>query len=58
MKPCEDYQELISRLLDGDLSEEEQSSVERHIASCPDCRAMYDAFSSLSAALREAGSVL
>lgn len=53
MMSCLEAQELISRLLDEDLSAEEQRELERHIASCPDCKATYDAFSSLSRAIRE-----
>lgn len=51
MKSCHDYQELISRLLDGELSEDESADVQRHIAGCPDCAAVYEAFRSLSDAL-------
>lgn len=51
MKSCEDYQELISRLIDGELSADEQADVERHIRTCPDCAALYEAFRSLSGAL-------
>ena len=53
MKSCQEYQELISRLLDDDLSAGEQSELERHIASCPDCRAMADAFRALSQTIGE-----
>ena len=56
MKSCHDYQELISRLLDGELSENETAEVRRHIADCPDCAAVYEAFRSLSDAL--AGDLL
>ena len=48
MKSCRDYQELISRLIDGDLSESEQADVRAHVESCPECAALYEAFSSLS----------
>lgn len=53
MKSCQDYQELISRLLDGELTEAEQRDVERHIASCSDCAAMYEAFRALSQTIGE-----
>ena len=53
MKTCEEVQELISRLLDGELNEEEQADVAEHLASCPDCRAMHEAFRSLSGAIAE-----
>lgn len=43
-------QELISRLLDQDkmLSEEENRTLQAHLAECEECRLMYDAFSALS----------
>ena len=53
MKSCQEYQELISRLLDGDLNAQEQDELERHIASCPDCRAMAEAFRALSQTIEE-----
>ena len=32
MRTCEEYREMISRLLDEDLSAEERSELERHAA--------------------------
>ena len=40
--------ELISCLLDGELSEREEAEVRGHIAACPECRSVYDAFAALS----------
>lgn len=51
MKSCREYQELISRLIDGDLSESEQADVRAHTAICPECAAVYEAFCSLSGEL-------
>ena len=48
MSRCEEYQELISRLLDGDLTVRERVALEEHIRSCPDCAALYSAFSAIS----------
>lgn len=48
MSPCENYQELISRMVDGDLSAKEEADLARHIESCPDCAALYHAFSAIS----------
>ena len=53
MRSCSEYQELISRLLDEDLSADEQAELERHVSGCAECRAMLDAFRSLSGALAE-----
>ena len=48
MKNCESYQEMISRMLDGDLSKEERAELAEHVKRCPDCAAVYVAFRSLS----------
>lgn len=53
MIDCEKCREMISCLLDGELSQAEQSLVREHIASCPECRSVYDAFSAVSAQLHE-----
>ncbi len=48
MTECEQYQELISRMLDDDLSKAERSALATHVKSCPDCAAVYVAFRSMS----------
>ncbi len=48
MTDCEKYQELISRMLDDDLSKEERDDLAEHVKRCPDCAAVYVAFRSLS----------
>ena len=53
MKDCEKCREMISCLLDGELSQAEQSLVREHIASCPECRSVYDAFSAVSEQMHE-----
>lgn len=53
MIDCDKCTELISCLLDGELDEEEQALVREHMASCPDCRRVYEAFSAISGQLRE-----
>ena len=42
------YQELISRMLDEELLPEEQDALALHLKDCPDCAALYAAFSALS----------
>ena len=37
---CEDSLEQISRGLDGDLTAQEQTALEEHLAACPQCRAL------------------
>ena len=51
MSRCEQVQEQISRLLDGDLSPQEQAAVQEHIAGCAECAALYEAFSAVSDAI-------
>ena len=53
MKDCEYYREKISCLIDGELSPEESAELEAHIAGCPECRALYNAFTAVSAALSD-----
>ena len=48
MNDCEKYQELISRMLDEDLSRAERDDLAEHVRRCPDCAAVYVAFRSLS----------
>ena len=53
MIDCEKCREMISCLLDDELSQAEQSLVREHIASCPECRSVYDAFSAVSEQMHE-----
>lgn len=53
MTSCREYQELISRMLDDDLSKEERGALAAHVKICPDCAAVYVAFRSLSEHLSE-----
>ncbi|MBR0353910.1 MAG: zf-HC2 domain-containing protein [Oscillospiraceae bacterium] len=53
MNGCQEYQELISRMLDEDLSKAERDALAEHIKRCPDCAAVYVAFRSLSESLSE-----
>jgi len=52
MSQCERMQELISAMLDGELTEAESAEVKAHIASCADCAALCAAFSDVSAAIQ------
>ena len=53
MSQCENYQELISRMVDGDLSAREEADLARHIETCPDCAALFQAFSAISSQIGE-----
>ena len=48
MNSCEYYQELISRMLDDELENQEVKSLAEHLSVCSECAAMYSAFSMLS----------
>ena len=48
MNNCELYQELISRLLDGEVSRSEYAALDSHMKNCAECSAMYAVFASLS----------
>ena len=51
MKYCAYYQELISRLIDREITPEEGEELAAHARECEECRAVYTAFVSLSDAL-------
>lgn len=53
MSRCEEYQELISRMVDGELSDRRRAALEEHIRTCEDCAALYSAFSALSRQIGE-----
>ena len=53
MNSCDYYQELISRLVDGELSRDERAALMEHMKSCSACNAMYAVFHDLSEILSE-----
>lgn len=53
MTNCEKIQEMISAMLDGELSEQERIEIKEHIALCSDCAAMYEDFAALREELKE-----
>ena len=53
MNSCAYYQELISSLVDGELSDEENEALMLHMNSCSRCTAMYAVFHDLSDILSE-----
>lgn len=44
---CEDYQELLSGYLDGELTQGDRQRVEVHVASCAACRKTFEQMSQL-----------
>ena len=53
MNSCEYYQELISRLVDGEISREEHTALMAHMKTCSRCNTMYAVFHDLSDVLSE-----
>ena len=53
MNSCEHYQELISRLVDGEVSHDEHEALMEHMKTCSRCNAMYAVFHDLSDILSE-----
>ena len=51
MRDCEEYRLWISAQLDGELGEAERRELRTHLGGCPDCAALYEAFSRVSAAM-------
>lgn len=49
---CDQYLELMSQALDGSLSPKDQAELNAHLAGCPGCRALFEALSQQSEALR------
>lgn len=52
MNTCDYYQELISRLVDGEVSRDEYEDLMNHMNSCSRCNAMYAVFHDLSEILQ------
>jgi|GEM_PF-1872488 len=48
MSDCSRYIEQISAMVDGELSEEQESELRTHMEGCEDCKRVYDAFSEIS----------
>ena len=53
MNSCQRYQELISRLVDGEISRDENAALMAHLKTCSSCNAMYAVFHDLSDILSE-----
>ena len=53
MNSCDYYQELISSLIDGEISHDEHEALMAHLNTCSRCNAMYAVFHDLSDTLAE-----
>lgn len=51
MGSCIQYDEMISVLLDGELTREQEAELRAHLEACPSCQRIYEAFSGLSEAI-------
>ena len=51
---CEDFRGLLDRLLDGEITPEEQARLDAHAAACPDCAALLEALTADRDALADA----
>lgn len=51
MAHCDEYVALISAAIDGALSPAEQKKLAEHLASCPECQALYEELTALHTAL-------
>jgi hypothetical protein len=48
--------EVLSRYLDGDLTQQERTAVEVHLGDCPDCRGLLESLTNAIQALRSMGA--
>ena len=48
---CDDYLELISKAMDGELTQEEQAELDSHLAVCQHCRGLYEAYREIDLAI-------
>lgn len=53
MTECDNYREMISQMLDGELSEPQKTELMTHLAVCEDCARLYDAFAFVSSSIDE-----
>ena len=51
MRTCEEYEALISALLDGALADEDREELMAHMAGCPACQAYLDDLVAIRTAL-------
>lgn len=52
-RSCEEYEELISEFLDGELSKEEQLALMKHMSGCPVCQKYFDDLVAMHEAMEE-----
>ena len=55
---CEDAQELITALVDDELTATERAGVEGHLAECPDCRSQHERERALKRDIKSAAAAV
>ncbi|MBR7081610.1 MAG: zf-HC2 domain-containing protein [Oscillospiraceae bacterium] len=53
MSNCTKYQDMISSYIDGELTFAEKRELTEHVAACPSCRTMFEAYSAIFGNLGE-----
>ncbi|MCD8088932.1 MAG: zf-HC2 domain-containing protein [Oscillospiraceae bacterium] len=53
MSDCERWQELMSQMLDDEISQEDAAALRTHMRTCRDCQAMWNMLFSISHAVRQ-----
>jgi len=53
MRDCDKYIEMISLMIDGELSLEQEAELRTHIDACETCKRAYEAFTGISHALSD-----
>jgi hypothetical protein len=53
MKACEAYLDVLMRSIDGETSPQEEAALQAHLATCPDCQALYDSYRLLDQGIRD-----
>lgn len=53
MAHCDQYLELISAAMDGALSPAQRETLDAHLVSCAECKALYEELTAVHAALQE-----
>lgn len=53
MTDCDKYIEMMSAMIDGELTSEQETELRTHIDECKDCKRVYNAFKGISDALSD-----
>lgn len=57
MRSCEEYEELISEFLDGELSKDDQAELMKHMAACRVCQQYFNDLVAVHEAMEETAEV-